>query len=286
MNRGYLYLGTTEILWSLFPIVTILTVNLLPSLYSAALSMGIASLLFAAWLTIGKKWKELASKKVWKYLAAIILLNGVGYYGLVFIGLSKTTATNGSIVLLMEVFFTYLFFGAHDKVNRYGVLGAALMLLGAGMVLFPKSSAFQGGELYLIVATMLAPFGNHFQKKARKLTSSQSILFARTSFSFILLLIAGRILQDTPTWGMIHSSLILLLLNGLLFLGINKIFWIEALHRLPITTANAWYPFVPLLTLVFAFFILHEVPTAVQLLGFIPTIIGAQIVLKSTLIKP
>ena len=66
----------------------------------------------------------------------------------------------------------------------------------------------------------------------------------------------------------------LLLLNGVVIFGISKIFWVEGIHRMSVTKANALSSLNPFITLIFAWLLLKDAPTVWQLSALAPMILG------------
>ena len=65
-------------------------------------------------------------------------------------------------------------------------------------------------------------------------------------------------------------------------LGLAKIFWIEALHRISITKLSAMASMIPLFTLVFSYFILDEIPTPFQLFGAFLIVVGSVFITRQS----
>src|SRR6185369_5610380 len=79
----------------------------------------------------------------------------------------------------------------------------------------------------------------------------------------------------------IQSSLVFLLINGVLLLGLSKIFWIEGIHRISVTKALGLDSVEPLLTLFFAWVLLQQIPTFYQIFAIIPIIPGVILLSKN-----
>jgi len=280
--KGELSIISHMLLWSLFPIFTIFTFLTLPSLYSASFSTLFAALFFSIVLAYKKKWSELLIKEAWVDIIIASFFIGVFYYGLYFIGLKFTTAGNASIASLMELFFSFLVLGLWGKEKIYlkKVIGAVLMFIGALILLLPKASGINYGDLIIVSATIITPFGNYFMQRARKKVSSITIMFVRSFISSISLFFLALFFFPLPTFTDITSSLIFLIPNGIIFLGLSKILWIEGIHRIQITKANSLSTITPLFTIIFSYFLLKEVITTNQIFGAIPIIIGANLILK------
>ncbi len=275
-RKGELFLFSEAFLWSFFPIITILSLNLLSPLYSLALSSLIAAIFFAIWITYKQKWSEFKIKKAIKYMFLTTLFIGIIFYSLIFVGLQYTTAGNASIILLMEVFFAMVILNGwkKEKLSPKLFFGAFFMVIGALLILFQGSFSINKGDLILLVATAVPTLGNYYAQQARQYVSSSTIMLFRSVVSGVFLLVFAAIIEPQVSISVIRSSLWFLLINGILLLGVSKLLWIEAIHRISITKAISLQSIVPAFTLVFAYFILQEIPTLWQILGLIPIFTG------------
>lgn len=275
-RQGELYALAQASLYSFFPIFALLVYRSMTPLYCAALSTLIGALFFAIILTIQKKWHEFKIKSAHIDILVATLLIGVAYYALVFIGIKKTTADNASIMLLMEIFFSLFILRLWKKefLTKSHITGAILMSIGAFLILFQGGIRINAGNVIILGATALPPIGNYFAQKARQQVSSTMIMFIRSLISGVFLLFLARFIDPAPTAAQFSQSLVYIASIGFLFMGLTKIFWIEAIHRLPITKTVAFESLCPLFTMIFAYFILHEIPAAWQLFGIIPIFAG------------
>ena len=82
------------------------------------------------------------------------------------------------------------------------------------------------------------------------------------------------LLQAQASLADLRISLPYLIVNGILLLGLAKIFWIEGIHRISVTKATALSSITPLLTLLFAWIILNQAPTVWQLTSLVPLLLG------------
>ena len=284
-RKGEISVLLSTVFWSLFPVITILTYSSLPPLTVGGIGALISSLFFAAMLTIRGRWPELAERRAWKGILFASFYTGIIYYTLVFLGLRATTAGNEAIVLLMEVFFTFLILGVllkHEKLVARTALGGACMVAGALVILFPKASGWHSGDLLVLLATVFAPLGNKSVKDARRFVSAETIMFCRGIIGGATLLFLGAVTETWPPAHVFGSAIGFLLANGILTLGIPKILWIEGINLLPITKAISISSISPVLTLIIAFFVLHESITMVQILGLLPIITGMFLLTRQT----
>ncbi|MBI4093169.1 MAG: DMT family transporter [Candidatus Kerfeldbacteria bacterium] len=282
MNRerqGELFILLQTPLWGLFPIITILTLNRLSPLISLVWSTLFSCIFFAVVVSLKKKWRDLTNIAALKDVLWNVFFVGILYYVLFFYGLQHTSAGNAGIIALTEVFFSFVFFHLWRRhfIPRVHILGALLVLLGAVIVLFPTFTHFQIGDIFILVGVFFAPFGNFFNQRARKRISSEAIMFIRSALSAPLLFAIAFMLGERNLTSKLYESVTYLAINGIFLLGLSKLFWIEGIHRISVTKANALASISPLLTLLFAWLILHNIPTAWQLLSLVPMVVGIKL---------
>ncbi|MFA6523385.1 MAG: DMT family transporter [Candidatus Peribacteraceae bacterium] len=276
-RRGELAIFLSATLWSLFPVVTILILNTLPPLYTAALSTLAAAMYFAVILSVKGRWHELLRREAWSSMFMTSLLIGVFFYGFFITGLRFTTAGNASILALMEVFFSYLILGillSHEHVSRRAFLGSTLLVLGAAVVLLPNVSTLKSGDFLIVLATLFGPMGNVFAQRARSLVSTETVLFFRSIMSGCVLLVLALLLEPPPASAILLSSTGFIVLNGIFLFAISKVLWLEGIRNISITKAISLESLSPALTLLVAYFVLGEHILPSQVFGFLPMVAG------------
>ena len=275
-RKGEVYIFFEVLLWALFPIITTLTYIGLPAMLSFAWSVTFSAIFFGCIVLYRKTWIEIKNPELWKYIFFITLFIAILFYGFYFIGLSKTTPGNAALIGQFEICTSFLFFHLFrkDHISKEYIVGAFLMLVGALIVLAPNISGINIGDFLVLAATFCTPIGNHFQRKARKIASSETIMFLRTTLSIPVIFLFAYIIGTRSSFFDIKSSLPFLIVNGMLLLGLSKILWIEGIHRMPVMKANALGSIGPLLTLLLAWVLLRQIPTAWQLVSLPPLIFG------------
>ena len=204
------------------------------------------------------------------------LILGVLYYILTFFGLRLTSPGNASIIGLSEILMGYIFFHLirKEEILKSHLIGAILVIVGVIIIFIPNFQKFQLGDLLILSAALIAPFGNFFQRRARTKTSSESILFIRSVIGTIIIFFLAFMLRDSFTVISIKSAFLVLFISGVFVFGLSKIFWIEGIHRIGIVKANALNCISPLVAISFAWVILQKAPTIYQLLSIIPLFFG------------
>jgi drug/metabolite transporter (DMT)-like permease len=282
-RQGEMFIFFESILWALFPIITILSLKNVPPLVALAWSTLFAAAFFGILLFLKNGWKELKNKEAIGDILLTTFILGIVFYVLFFTGLRYTTAGNASLIGLTEIFFSFLLFNVwHKEYFSFAhIAGAALMLIGAIIIFYPNVHGLQIGDLLILAACFIAPFGNFFQRRARKQVKSEAILFIRSIISApVIFLLAYFSKANFAAIGF-DKSFVLLIVNGFFLLGFSKILWIEGIHRISVTKANALNSLTPLLTLLFAWIILGNIPTKFQLFAFVPMFFGVMLLSKN-----
>lgn len=275
-RKGELFSLAGVVMWSFFPVITTLSYSNVPALISLAWSSLFASIFFGCVVAYKNLWHELTRPLFWKYIAGVTFFTGILVYGLYYTGLEYTTPGDASIIMIFEVVATYLLFNVfrREEFSREHTLGAMLISVGALIVLGKNFTGISGGDFFVLAAACAAPMGNLFQRKARAIASSETIMFVRSLIAAAVIFVLAYALGKHSSWGSVHASLIFLLVNGVLLLGLSKIFFIEAIHRIPVTKAIAFGSASPVLTLLIAWALLGQRPDLWQLVSLVPVIGG------------
>ena len=280
-RKGEIYMLLLSLLESWFPIFSLFSIALVGAMFSFALSVSIATIIFVSIVIYQKKLSELFRKDARKDLLLTTFFINLLFI-LAFTGLQYTTAGNMAVIIFMQLFFAYLYFnvfGDH-KLSTIHTVGAIIMAVGALLVLIPDDLSLNKGDLIIFIAAALAPFANLYQKRARTYVSSETILAFRNVVALPILFAIAFITEAVPTQAKLIEAAPYILAIGFLVLGLSKVLYIEALHRISITKVSAMLALIPLFTLIFAYFTLHEVPNLRQILGIIPILIGGYLITK------
>lgn len=265
---------------SWFPIVAIFTYSFLEPIFTYAYTVVVSSIFFTIVVIARKKYKEFKKEALKDLLLTSFFITTM--FVLIFTGASYTTAGNVAVILFLQVLFSFLYFNLFGKENISNIhlLGAILMGIGAITILFPGELKLNYGDLLLLSASALAPIANLYQKRARGYVSSEVILAFRSIVAIPFLFALAYLLNTVPTEENLNNAFIWILINGVILMGLSKIFWIEGVFRISITKASAMAAFIPLFTLIFAYFALAEVPTIIQLIGVAPVLIGGFLITR------
>ena len=281
-RKGNIYIISEMILWSLFPIVSFLGLKGLPGMVALFRVNLFAAVFFLLLVFSRKKLFELKNKKAWVYTIGTVIFINIIFYGLYFFALGKTTPSNAAIMSLFEVVPSYIFFHLirKESFKKMHILGIILAIIGVLIVLIPKAGKINTGDYIILIAAFFGPFGNWCQQHARKLVSSEAALFMRHSMAIPLLFLLAIVFSNSVGHYNISNVIGWLLLNGIIVFGLSKIFWLEAIHRMSVTRALAISGLNPVFTVLFAWALLHQAPTYIQLLA-LPFLIASILILTN-----
>ncbi len=286
-RQGELYISGGVLLWGFFPIIAFLSFHTLSPFISLAVSSLFSALFFAIILTVRRRWREVFNRQALPSVLWATGINGVLYFLLYYMGVRYTSPGNVSLLALTEIFFSFLLFHVWHKeyIPKEHIFGSLLILAGALIVLAPTIRAFHPGNLFILLGAAIVPYGNLHARKARKIVSTESLMFTRGLVSAVVIYMLAIVFQATNPLADIVSSLPYLVANGVLLLGLSTMFWIEGIHRITVTKANAMNSVGPLLTLFLAWGLLKTAPSMWQLFSFIPMFAGV-LLLGKNLKKP
>ena len=275
-RKGEIYVLLGDVIEGFLPILTVFTYATLRSFASLALSTFIASLFFGVIVLYRWDWSVLRNHVFWRHVFGLTLFTGVLFWGLYFAGLEYTTPGNASIIILFQVFASFVFFNLYRQEHISGShkIGAILMVVGAFIILIRDFSGLNWGDILILCASVCAPIGNYFMQEARKIGPSVMILFLRSAITCLTFFVLTFIFVMTPTLDQIRVALPFLLISGFASFGLHKLLWIEAIHRIPVTKAAALLSVIPFVTLIFSWPLLHQAPNVWQLTSLVPFILG------------
>ena len=229
-----------------------------------------------------KRFNEFKNKEAYKDLILTTFFITLLFL-FIFMGLNYTTATNMAVIIFLQLLFSFLYFNLIGKehIPFIHIVGALMMGAGAIVILFPDDFSFNKGDVLILIAAMIAPIANFYQKRARRYVSVEVILLFRYLLSLPFLLALAYIIEPIPSMENIIETSPYLILTGILIFGISKIFWIEGVFLTSITKASAMAAFVPPLTIFFAYLILDEIPTLIQLIAIAPIVFGGYLITRA-----
>ncbi|MFA7685836.1 MAG: DMT family transporter [Candidatus Gracilibacteria bacterium] len=276
---GELMVTGETILYALFPILIAHVTKIMPPILFGGLSTLTAGIALFVYMVFKKEVRKLMNWRAIKYAIGITVFIIIIPSILIFTGSSKTSGVNTTILLQSEIFFTLVICGifTDEKVTTKKVIGAITMVGGTLLILLNGNFKINIGDILIIAGTFFYPIGNIFAKKALTFSPPSVILFIRSIFGGIVLLLISWQFEthDLSISQIISNNYLFILANGILIYAISKIFWYESIKRIDISksiliSVGAY----PAISLLFAFLFLREIPTVSQIGGLIIILVG------------
>ncbi|MBI5753621.1 DMT family transporter [Candidatus Peregrinibacteria bacterium] len=223
-----------------------------------------------------KKLHELKIKKAYPSLLLVGLLIVIIPHILFFIGSSKTSGINTSLLGLSEMIFLLIFTPfIGEKNTPEKVLSALAILIGGIFILYQGKLTINTGDLLIIASTACYPIGNFYAKKAFNMVSSSTVLFVRFLLGAIAIPpIAFFLEPQANIQNIITNHWITIFFTGIIFLGIGKTLWYEGFKRLDMSKGISLILTAPLFSVFFLVTIFHENISIQQWMGIAIMTIG------------
>jgi drug/metabolite transporter (DMT)-like permease len=268
-KKGVIFALTSAVLWGIFPVMVNRGLHNIPPLTFAASSTLLAAVGSFIYSAFKYRLSELKKKEAYASLLMITLCIVIVPYILLFIGSSKTSGVNTSLLLLSEIIFTLMF--THfigEKTTTEKLIGASGIFIGALLILYNGKFQLNVGDIMIILSTATYPIGNFYAKKALNQVSPSTILFVRFLLGGLFMLMFAMFAETrSNVSNIIYIYWPMLLFTGLILLGVSKIAWYEALGRMDISKTVSLSMTFPLFSLVILIGIYKEAVSHYQWIG-------------------
>jgi drug/metabolite transporter (DMT)-like permease len=287
-NKGVILALLSAALWGMFPVTVNRGTHNIPPLTFAAFSTLLAAAGSFLYTALKGRLYELTKKEAYTSLLMITLCIVIIPYVLFFIGSSKTSGINTSLLLLSEIIFTLFFTPLiGEKTTIQKLAGASGVFLGALLILYNGKIQLNAGDVMIIASTATYPIGNFYAKKALNQVSPPTILFVRFLLGGLFMLPVAMLSEPRlQIVNIIVMSWPTLLFTGLILLGVGKIVWYEALGRLDISKAIALSMTFPLFSLILLAGVFREPISRFQWIGAAIMMLGTFCSVKRASVDP
>ena len=211
-------------------------------------------------------------------IAALLALGalGNGVYQFFFVeGIALTRASDAALVVSASPAFIAIIgrMRGVDMVSRRGAVGIALSMLGIGLVVFGNSqgdvgqSSLYGDALVLCGSLAWAVYAVLLKPYAERVSGLQLSTFTMIGGAVTLGVVAWPAIIRAH-WGTVPSSgWLAVLYSGILALVVAYFFWYNGIRVIGPTRTAMYSNLQPVIAVLVAWAMLHEVPTAWQVYG-------------------
>jgi len=200
-------------------------------------------------------------------------------------GLNNITAVNASLLMNVEVFFTITFgiLLLRERFRKKELIGVVLILLGTVLLATNGSSlsvsVSEGlGAIFIVVSTFFWSLDTILSKFLSSKRDLLMISAIKCTVGGLILLTLGLLLHKSFSLPLDH--VLYLIFVGVFIIGFTVVMILYSIRRIGSARTGSIFPFSSLFGAIFAFMILKEPLTIMQLLYGIIMIIGVFIIYK------
>ena len=284
--KSWLMLFAVVLAWASSFIFIKVGLQGVPPITFAVLRFAIASVALLPMLSVIGGVNELRYASHADKLKFVTLgLSGITLFNMLqFVGLSLTTATNGSILLSTNPIFISVLslIFLHEKIGLRNVIGICLATIGIMVVMTGgrfsatmfSSSTFLGDLLILgsgVCWAIYTVLGKSMFTRYKPMTVTIINMVVGT----LLLVVFALITEDfNIVPGISASTWVIILYLAFVCSGLAYILWYESLNRLDASKAGAFLFTIPLFTILIAHFTIGEIVTGPITIGAVLIILG------------
>lgn len=225
---------------------------------------------------------RILTKKEFGYVFFSMLLNVVAHHYFLSIGLSKTTASNGGLILgmgpLLTAILSVIFLGSVMTFVR--ILGIILGFIGVSFIVLQSGGGFHGvsyGDTYIFLSILAQAASFVLIKKGSKTLDPRLMTGYMLVMGSILLFIislsiepnglATMVNHSTGIWAVFFSS-------AIIATAVGHMLYNYALGKVGTTEASIFINLNPFFALIGAVLFLGEKIVITQLIGFVFILTG------------
>jgi drug/metabolite transporter (DMT)-like permease len=224
-------------------------------------------------------------KVEWRYLLFSAILSGAIIPTLIFQALSLSPVNN--IVLLARIDLPIVLIAStvllKEKFNRNQVIGAIVVLMGIIIAVLGNNSMSNStslslgkGEILTIISALLIATSSLMNKQYLSQIPLGIAHFFRLGMGTLIFFIVANILYGPSHFGELFSPFLWkwMLVYGGIIIVVGQSFWAKGFRETPVSVSAIISCFNPIAGMVFAYWILSEVPSLGQILGGAILLVG------------
>lgn len=279
MNKSYLYLMTTFMLWGSLYVVSQFVLGKIPT-FTVAMFRYLIAFIALSFISLKSK-KEKIEKSDYKYF---FVMGFIGYFISVDCQLLGTKIAGGSMASLINslnpiIISVMAMIILNEKLEIIIIIGIILSLFGVYMIIGTGANIKFIGVLISFIAVIGWAFMSVI---SRKISNKYSAL-TLTKVSMLIATVCNipvSFLEIQITHSLIQIDIGAIL--GILYMGIvctafTNILWNRSLSMLPANTCSAFYPIQTLTSSFLGVLVFHEILTTSFVLGSTFIIVGVLI---------
>ena len=279
MNKSYLYLMTTFMLWGSLYVVSQFVLGKIPT-FTVAMFRYLIAFIALSFISLKSK-KEKIEKSDYKYF---FIMGFIGYFISADCQLLGTKISGGSMVSLINslnpiIISVMAMIILNEKLEINKIIGIILSLFGVYMIVGTGANI----EFIGVLISFIAVIGWAFMSVISRKISNKYSALTLTKVSMLIATVCNipvSFLEIQITHSLIQIDIGAIL--GILYMGIvctafTNILWNRSLSMLPANTCSAFYPIQTLTSSFLGVLVFHEILTTSFVLGSTFIIVGVLI---------
>lgn len=220
---------------------------------------------------------RIPTKKEFGYILIASILNVVCHHYFLSIGLLKTSASNGGLILGLGPILTTIvaFFLLKNRVSFIQLIGIILGLVGVSFIVVLGNGGISGisiGDIYVFLSIFTQAFSFVMIKKISKTLDPRLMTGYMMLFGSAILFIISLI-QEPEGLSLVSSGSldvwVIFLASAVIATAIGHMIYNDAIGKVGVTEAAIFINLSPFFSLVGAVIFLNERITMPQLIGFL-----------------
>jgi drug/metabolite transporter (DMT)-like permease len=225
------------------------------------------------------------TRSEWRFLSISAILSGAIIPAMIFQALSLSPVNN--IILLARIELPIVLIASivllKEQFSRSQIIGAIVVLigiiiavLGNGSMATTASFSLGKGEILTIISSLLISGSSLMNKKyLSKIPLGIAHIF-RLGVGTLIFFMVANLLYGPGHFGELFSPFLWkwMLVYGGIIIVIGQTFWAKGFRETPVSVSAIVSCFNPIAGMVFAYWILSEIPSFGQILGGIVLLIG------------
>jgi len=273
---GVILVLVSILFYGIEPIISKYIVNTVNPLFTATISILFASIIPLLILINKGMVKELVKRENAVYLFFISFFGSVVALVLFLVGVGMTSGISASLLLQIEPIYSALlgFFILKEAIGKRQVFAMFLVIIGVGVIFYNGSFQINYGDVLILATPLFYQISHLIVKKVMKKIEEDVIIAGRFLYAAPVLL-AMSTLAGANQFEVLLKPLYfsLLLLLGVSW-ALGYILWVKAIKRINLSKATVIVAPYPVLSVILAWIILSEIPSAYQITGLVLVMIG------------
>lgn len=267
-----LMLVALSLIWGITWPVMKIALNEIPPLTMRGTAAIFGAVTYCLMCVVMRRSLRVPAPKIWAHILVGSLLNIVAFS--VFGAFAQLAATTSRVAILVytmpiwAILLAWLFLG--ERPNRVQTMALLLCIAGLAILIYPLTThGIPIGIVFALAVGVCWAGGTVYLKWAHIEADQMGVGSWQTTVAAVILAACVLIFDGGPRFETVHlDGALATAWTGIAGNGIAYALWFSIIRRLPAATASLGVLASPVIGVIGSFFILGEVPTAPDMIGF------------------